>query len=61
MNNIVNELNALKKYLDTEVALRAATQTEFNQGVMNGPMFVAHMESIQNVIAAAQQLVDASK
>jgi hypothetical protein len=58
MRNIVNELNALQKFLMTEIALRAATETEINQGAVNGPMRQAHDASIINVISAAQALVD---
>jgi len=61
MNNVVNELNYLKKTLDTELVLRGATETEFNQGIQNGPMRQAHDQSILNVIAAAQLLVNASR
>ena len=57
MNNVVDQLNALKHALDTEAALRAATQTEFNQGITNGPMRQAHDASIQNCIIAAQALL----
>jgi hypothetical protein len=61
MKNLVNEINYLKKTLDTEAALREATETEFNQGIQNGPMRVAHDASILNVITAADALVKAAQ
>lgn len=57
MNNIVNELDALRNAVAAEKMLRDATQTEFNQGVQNGPMRQAHDQSILNVLAAAQALL----
>lgn len=61
MNNVINELNYLKKTLDTESALRTATETEMQQGIVNGPMRQAHDQSILNVVTAAQLLVNASR
>jgi hypothetical protein len=57
MKNLVDQLNALKHALDTEAALRAATETEFNQGIQNGPMRQAHDASIQNCLIYAQALL----
>lgn len=60
MQNLVNQLDLLKKMLDTEAVLRAATQTELVQGIQNGPMHQAHDASIADVIAAANALIKAS-
>lgn len=61
MKNLVDNLNYLKKTIDTESALRSAAETEFNQNIHNGPMSAAHLKSIQDVIAAAQLLIQAAQ
>lgn len=58
MKNIVTEMNALKKLLDTEAMLRAAASSEFDNGVQNGVYKQAHDQTILAVVSAAQVLVD---
>jgi len=58
MKNVVSEMNALKKFLDTEGVLRTAASAEFDNSIQNGPMRLAHDQAILNVIAAAQALLN---
>jgi len=58
MNNLVDQLKLLKQACDTECTLRAATETEFNQGIQNGVMRQAHDKAVQHVLEAAQALIN---
>lgn len=58
MQNVVDQLNALKSMLDVELLLRNAARAEFANGIQEGPMKTAHDAAIENVIAAAKALVE---
>jgi len=55
--DLLNAIDALKKRVDTETALRSAANDEWQSGERNGPMRAAHDQSLKNVVAAAQALM----
>lgn len=58
MDNIVIEMDALRMALNTECALRAETQKEFDNGEQHGVFRSAHDQCILTVLSAAQALVN---
>lgn len=57
MNDIVSAMDALKITLETESALRQATNMEWANGNQHGPMRAAHDQAVQQVIQAAKYLI----
>jgi hypothetical protein len=59
--DLLNAVDVLKKSADTEAALRAAANDEWQSGERHGPMRAAHDQSLKNVVAAARALVTAAQ
>jgi|HubBroStandDraft_2_1064218.scaffolds.fasta_scaffold1100196_1 hypothetical protein len=57
MDNVVEELDVLKKKTDLEATLREAVDLELRNNIENGPMRQAHDASIEAVVDAARALV----
>jgi hypothetical protein len=61
MNNLVDAMDVLKNALLTEAVLRQSANTEWANGVQNGSMKQAHDQAIQQVIQAAENLIQLSQ
>jgi hypothetical protein len=61
MTNLVSAIDALRLVLQTEASLRQAADIEWAAGNQNGPMKQAHDATIQQVLAAAQNLIALSR
>lgn len=60
MQTLTDAIDALRIALQTEMALRQATNIEWANGDQNGPMKRAHDISIQQIIIASKNLVNLS-
>ena len=55
--DVLNGIDALKRVIDQEAALRSAANDEWQRGEHDGPMRAAHDQAIRNVVSAARALL----
>jgi hypothetical protein len=58
MSDLVDQLDALRLALETELTLRQAASAEWARGNTVGPMSAAHDVSIKSAVEAACALVE---